>query len=121
MTSSSVTDLLLELRDLTRAISALDLENEANYESLHSFQRNQALLREQIDQLSQVKDFSYTESDKRILQECVDLEKRNNEAFAQKLQEAGIELKRINESRKSKNTYLGEYTQHMGYFIDSHQ
>ncbi|EOS54110.1 hypothetical protein RW092_16075 [Paenibacillus sp. 3LSP] len=121
MTSSSVTNLLLELRDLIRAISALDLENEADYETLLSLQYNQALLRERIDQLSQVKDFSYTESDRSILQECIDLEMKNNEAFAQKLQEASMELKRINESRKSKNTYLGEYTQHVGYFIDSHQ
>lgn len=121
MKSSAAENLLLELRDITRAISDLDLENEADYESLHSLQYDQAQLREKIDQLSQMNGFSYTESDRSILLECIELEKTNNEAFAQKRQAARMELNRINESRKSKNTYLGEYRQHVGYFIDSQQ
>ncbi|MGG3453236.1 hypothetical protein [Paenibacillus rhizolycopersici] len=121
MTLGATESLLLELRDVTRAISELDLENEADYGLLHSLQYDQAQLREQIDQLSQSNGFSYTESDRSILLECIELEKTNKEAFAQKRQEARMELNRINKSRKSKNAYLGEYTQHMGYFIDSQQ
>ncbi|MFF2889988.1 hypothetical protein [Paenibacillus sp. NPDC057967] len=118
MTTSSVESLLLELLELTRSINQLDLEEEANYDLLLSLQDQQVKLRESISQIIESSNYIYSEADRDIMKECIELEHISRNRYLQFKTHASSKLELISGSRKSRGAYQGEYIQHTGYFID---
>lgn len=112
---------LQELKETAEAIFKIDFEEEASEHLLLSLQGKQMELRESIRQYIANHQYSYNEMERQIMAECLSLERQISRKIQALHHEASEQLMRIASGRRSRDVYLSEAVQHMGYFIDKHR
>lgn len=114
-----VESLLGRMKDISIELLQLDLEEEANFDLLLLLQVEKAELRERVEKRLVNEQRVYTNSERLILAECLELEQRLLEVFNYLQGKANRELSLISNGKITRNAYQQEMTQINGYFIDS--
>lgn len=119
--STSIIQLLNNLKETTNHIYQLDLEEEVNESLLLLLQDEQVVLRKQVEKTLLEEQRSFNEEEKQYLRDCMVLEQRNLQKFNDMKQSLTGKLKRLNSGNISRHVYQNNEEQHAGFFIDKHQ
>ncbi|MDB5052785.1 MAG: hypothetical protein JWM44_835 [Bacilli bacterium] len=113
--------LFQELKETTKNIIALSLENEMSNELLNKYQVEQTEITHKIENaLKEVDSAKIPIYIKQQVTECIDLEKIVKQKMLDYQSGVAIQLKSITNGSKVRGGYNNAFVQSDGYFIDKH-
>ena len=112
------TDLFSEILEITRQ-QKLALKNE-NIEEFEKFVAMKQIHMDAIDTITKKGSNPLNDTDKKILEEIIELDKENQEEFNRQLKEVKIQLQKIRALKKRDNVYSNPYdiSYEEGVFFD---